>query len=114
MNGKETFKIDTFYVLMDTAVVSTEMRYGNNLSLSADISIFRPINFPKIKSNGIPNQSLSYISAKVIKFNLGDLDTPDIEDNIVAEAEYNNTNSQQRVCKNCVQCCVFPILKYNM
>ena len=60
--------IDTFYVLMDNAVVSMEKRFGKNLSLSVDLSIFCPINFPGIKSNCIPNQSLSYISAKVIVY----------------------------------------------
>ena len=69
IDEKEKIKIDTFYVLMDTAVVSMEKCSEKNVGLSADISIFCPINFPEIKSNGIPNQSLSYISAKVIKFN---------------------------------------------
>lgn len=68
LDVKQKFKVDTLYMIMDTVVTSMEKRYENNLNLCADIAIFNPRNFNEIKTNGIPDKSLTYITEKIIKF----------------------------------------------
>lgn len=73
LSGIESFKVNTFYVVVDQINTSMKIRFSDQSRVYQDLSCVDPLRFPDLKTNGIPEHALETICSLIPTIDKGKL-----------------------------------------